>query len=526
MKRLSRAGNRGLILISSYLLLSMFLIYSNAVTVRTLTHAKVVDQLRERLQAMDLAQGAMEQLREDLYAFLIDIVNAQVVSNNAVLALEWLDAVGNGTESPPFDIPMGDRNGDGKVTVADGDGTPDGRPAHPRCLTGLPLIKATGACLPTTEAVQAPRAWIVSVVKDPAANPADPFASRLVTMQAEAQVGGIKKLIRATYTIALGMSEIFRYAYFVNNVGWFDINPSAASLFIYGEVRSNGDLIFMESGVPQDETYGMYIQGDLYASENSALSATGTISGDPMDISAEYWTFRNGLPATRPERRLVFPGQPEISGGTSILPYGYGWDTAQPDQQKFEGLPTHDIPYLGDLTLYKQLAKSFNGGSGSSLTYLKPGPDGLYDTADDVPTTITALEPGPDGLYDTSDDVLTTAAIYAGPDGRVGTPDDTAPLVLYGTDTNPIRINGPAVIPGDVLIRGGVTGQGTIYAGRNIHVVGSIGYMNPPEWPGVVRHQDTGQLRLPYDDISNLGTVCQDGRYVAPGVPPPGGCMP
>ena len=59
---------------------------------------------------------------------------------------------------------------------------------------------------------------------------------------------------------------------------------------------------------------------------------------------------------------------------------------------------------------------------------------------------------------------------------------DYGSIVLIGTQSNPIEINGPVIIPSDVIIRGYVKGQGTIYSGRNIHIVGDIKYVNPPSW--------------------------------------------
>lgn len=69
-----------------------------------------------------------------------------------------------------------------------------------------------------------------------------------------------------------------------------------------------------------------------------------------------------------------------------------------------------------------------------------------------------------------------------GPDGASGTPDDGM-LVLWGTEDRPLEISGPVVVHGDVAIRGYITGQGTIYSGRNIHVAGELTYVNPPNWP-------------------------------------------
>jgi len=56
-------------------------------------------------------------------------------------------------------------------------------------------------------------------------------------------------------------------------------------------------------------------------------------------------------------------------------------------------------------------------------------------------------------------------------------------VILVGTAAHPIEIKGPVYVDGDVVIRGFVTGQGTIYAGRNIHIVGDLVYLNPPSWP-------------------------------------------
>ena len=57
-------------------------------------------------------------------------------------------------------------------------------------------------------------------------------------------------------------------------------------------------------------------------------------------------------------------------------------------------------------------------------------------------------------------------------------------IVLVGTASNPIEINGPVIIPSDVIISGYVKGQGTISSGRNIHIVGDIKYVDPPKWTG------------------------------------------
>ena len=64
-----------------------------------------------------------------------------------------------------------------------------------------------------------------------------------------------------------------------------------------------------------------------------------------------------------------------------------------------------------------------------------------------------------------------------------GAADDEGAVFLIGTWDFPIVINGTVVFTSDVLIRGFVTGHGTIVSGRNIHIIGDICYKNPPFWP-------------------------------------------
>jgi hypothetical protein len=72
------------------------------------------------------------------------------------------------------------------------------------------------------------------------------------------------------------------------------------------------------------------------------------------------------------------------------------------------------------------------------------------------------------------------------------------------------------VVPGDVIIKGQVRGQGTIYAGRNIHIVGAITYQQAPMHNySLQRHQQTGEIAV-YQCLGGgekLGWVCDNGDY-------------
>ncbi len=547
----SRLNNRGFALIISYLVLALFFAYSNALTLGTLTQRQAVDRLRERDQALDLAQAAAEQLRQELYDFLAIPVYSREYQGDAVKALQWFDSLGAVLKNPAlheqddlkFDLPTADTNGDGRLTeddVVDGvrDATSE---ANARALLNGPgpdlrYGTADDTGLPTGNAANPPKAWLVSVTSnaqgedanhngalDPGEDlngngvldPPDALAPRLVTIESLATVGNTTKRIRATYQIALGMSDIFRYAYFLNNYGWFQtVDPAAVNIF--GEVRSNGDL-----DIGTAPTWNIMMMGDLYASDNPEVinprtgnPSDGLITGSPASDSVlSNWGWKR--PQSRPNRKLTLDGQPPIGGTPTVLPYGQGWDSSgpispifgRPEQARFEHQPVLPIPYLGDLGFYKRRAAE----RASTLTYNAPGLDGKYGTADDVPTTMSQ--------------------VYAGPDGTSGTSDDRQPLVLYGTLTKPIILNGPVVIPGDVIIRGYVTGRGSIYAGRNVHITGEVLYKNATTWPSIERLESAdpatnGQLRQLGGQLApqkNLGYVCRSGAYHAPSA---GGCAP
>ncbi|MBI3323915.1 MAG: hypothetical protein HYZ92_01365 [Candidatus Omnitrophica bacterium] len=516
-----RPGQRGFLLIATYLLLSVFLVYSNAMVLHNMRQGLAMEQFRARVQGLDLAQGALEQARYDLHTFLTVEVYQLTCQGNAVGALAWLDSLGaalagTGTEVAPcgvttgplmFDYPLVDINHDGLLTWADGtDGKRDDTALNPRCLSGLPTISADG-CLPTSSPVQAPRAWIASVrnsgedingngVLDAGEDvnnngvldPPGPLTPRLVTIEAEARTGSGTKHLRATYKIELGMSDIFRYGYFINNYWWFAMGPDA-SVTINGEVRSNGDLSLDNSW------NGIHVQGDLYASKNpelnnpqTALPSTGTISGGAAQFDRDYYLNGIGHPwSRRPTKQLTYPGQPPIGGIPKTLPPGYGYD-ADHARQRFTAQPTQPMPYLGDLDFYKNLA----GQMDSSLTYWDA------DTGEQK----------------------TISAVYKGPDGQAGTSDDQQPLVLLGTWSHPIIFDGPVVIPGDAIISGYVTGRGTIYAGRNLHILWGTRYENRPWWKPIRRHVTTGEIRVSQGcdlgSAQTLGTVCSDGRYYTP----------
>ena len=237
---------------------------------------------------------------------------------------------------------------------------------------------------------------------------------------------------------ALMRSRVFDNAYFVNNYGWFQGNGIVAN----GDVRANGNL-YLDSGCT--------VNGLAYAARNSELGVIGSIQNTgKMQSRSTYWSSC-GTSAR--------PTTPTWSGGGY---YGGGYDSSLSVTERLH--PYQDeltMPYISDLAEYIKYAQDSGGSLSGGISY-------KLDANGNV----------------TQSSLGTINAHYDGT-GPSGNPNlaDRGALVLEGTASNPIVINGPVVVDSDVIIRGYVKGQGTIYSGRNIHIVGTIQYVNAPSWP-------------------------------------------
>ncbi len=180
------------------------------------------------------------------------------------------------------------------------------------------------------------------------------------------------------------------------------------------------------------------VNGDVRVNENLRLSggpivngnvyAAGVINGSRRTTAlADYW-------AAAPSA-----ARPSTPTGTNAIAWPMGYD---PGVSRTVKAPLVAMPMIGAISGVAAAARG-------RLSQGTMAVEGIYD--------------GP------------------GPDGVPGTADDGC-LILDGTAA-PITIRGPVVVRGDVIIRGRVSGQGTLYAGRNIHIVGDLGYQDPPSWP-------------------------------------------
>ena len=250
---------------------------------------------------------------------------------------------------------------------------------------------------------------------------------------------GIPVSVTIAEQVSFGVdrSKVFDYAYFVNNYGWFEGSTITAN----GGVRANGDMSL--SQIPK-------VNGDVYAAVNHELGVPGDIKNGTgtMDNKNTYRGTQYGTSnRARPLQKTSDDGgynAPDTVTAADL--------TARLHGNLAEGL---DMPWISGLNEYieygKELKSTLRQGGTYYINNANPG-DPNY------------------GYYQGT-----------GPSGDATLPDNHA-LVLEGTQTNPIRINGPVVVSNDVVIKGYVTGQGTIYSSRNIHIVGNIQYLNPPNW--------------------------------------------
>ena len=270
----------------------------------------------------------------------------------------------------------------------------------------------------------------------------------------------VRATIQERICFATGQSQVFNYAYFVNNYGWMN----GSSITINGDLRANGDVSLTAST----------INGRIYAAENDEVGAEGnvTLKTSPKIKNASSYRSSVGHQARPDVDDYNVPGaydapassctitRPSYDADRNPIP-GTGTISAISQEpivnQWAEPIP---MPFVSDLGDYVEFATEKSG----TLTY--PG----YSYTDSA-GKVRSVSGG------------SISAHYqgTGPSGNAALADNGA-LVLIGTQSNPIRINGPVVVDNDVIIKGYVSGQGTIYCGRNIHIIGDVKYVNAPSW--------------------------------------------
>jgi hypothetical protein len=255
-----------------------------------------------------------------------------------------------------------------------------------------------------------------------------------VEIVARGENHGVVKTLTAVIRFGHKPAKVFDHAYFINNFGWL----WGSGITVNGSVHSNGDFSLRSA----------MVNGDIYASENPELGTAGTIAGTFTNQSVSDYNSTQGdnvrpSTPTAPTEDANGNGTLDVgedSNGNGLLDTYDFEDGYDGTAERLDAQRAVDMPYIGDLSTYRDLAAE----KGSSIT------QGGVTIVDGV-------------LGDDSGEDVN--------------------LVLVGTAANPIVLNGPVVVENDVVLKGVITGQGTIYAGRNVHIIGDLEYANPPSWP-------------------------------------------
>lgn len=276
-----------------------------------------------------------------------------------------------------------------------------------------------------------------------------------------------------------GQSKVFDNAYFVNNYGWMSGNFT-----INGEFRANGNVSL---------TGGAVVNGFIYAAPNPEVGAAGKVTVN----SSSIWNqskYRTSV-STRARydtgnlEEIGSYNAAKVSGSITAATYDAagrvvsGSMTAGAEPKAIvnhtqtiageqKSVDPVEMPFVSELDPYVEYAKEENG----TLTY----PAVSYTDGTGARRTVAS------GRINAH-----RSLAEAGPSGDASLAD-AGSVLLVGTQANPIRIDGPVVVDGDVIIKGYVAGQGTIYAGRNVHIIGDIRYVNAPSWT----HSATGEAAV------------------------------
>ncbi len=295
------------------------------------------------------------------------------------------------------------------------------------------------------------------------------------------------KVVDVKVTFQLKRSQVFDYVYFVNNYGWMD-GFQQNDLYMNGDLRANGDFT-LTNGTPT-------INGTVIATPNDKLNSgtAGNISGTPVKwTDATYKSYQAGNSNFVSRMRQAYDSTKhgargsntyeewrdvlfdttgsvlnnKLTGATLSDSSGSkGWvrtaNNNNPTFNMIDPAPTQEVvmPDLGDISEYQALSTSYVDSKALFA-------DGTSNPRYNLGSSIE--------VWNSS----TNAYVRLDTNGYIN-----GSAILVGTLDRPIKIHGPITVAQDAVIKGYVTGQGTVYTGRNVHIVGSIRYKNPPDFRG------------------------------------------
>jgi hypothetical protein len=222
-----------------------------------------------------------------------------------------------------------------------------------------------------------------------------------------------------------GNPDVFDYAFFIDNVGWF----SGVNCDFNGSVGANKDVDLKYSSI--------HLNGDAFAG-GECTSKKLYKSDDWADYGTQNFAGLYFGDKVRPAANTDY----DRSNPDSVYPQGY-----EEGVNFYEYQTQKELPFIGPLSDYKEYALAVGG------------------TASDASTTVN-------GVW--GDD--------AGEDAGIAGDVDQGCLVLIGTAADPINLSGVVVAEKDIYIKGYYSGKGTLYAGRNINIIGNIIAVDGPTW--------------------------------------------
>jgi hypothetical protein len=161
----------------------------------------------------------------------------------------------------------------------------------------------------------------------------------------------VRVTLQERICFATGQSQVFNYAYFVNNYGWMD----GSSITINGDLRANGDVSLNAST----------INGRIYAAINDEVGATGkiTLKTSPKIKNTSGYRSAAGHQARPDVDDYNVPGAYDAPSASTTITAGLkGVHGSSIVNAKAEPIP---MPFVSDLGDYVEFANEKNG----TLTY-------------------------------------------------------------------------------------------------------------------------------------------------------------
>ncbi|NUM36717.1 MAG: hypothetical protein HUU50_19415 [Candidatus Brocadiae bacterium] len=228
---------------------------------------------------------------------------------------------------------------------------------------------------------------------------------------------------KVVYEVSTDVSKIFDYSYFINNWGWW----FGDSIHCKGNARSNGSFSMSDD----TKDYRPILQGRPRFENSIGIDLIGYIDdnldgkADGQDGGMYAWNEILGRPKDGYKPANLYAG---LMGQNQSPP-----------------VPQVPMPNLNNISYYESIAREKNG----SIEIL--------DLAAGTSQVIFN-----DGVWGDNE------------------PNGKKHLYLEGSAQKPIKVNGVVVIQGDLVIRGYITGRGSIYCARNAYLPQRLLYKNPP----------------------------------------------